>query len=85
MPTLSSNYQTTFIENRSIIETFLLARECIHHWDKNKIPSAALKIDFNKTFDTVFRCFLYQLMRARDFLSYGSNGLRIFFSLLLLH
>jgi hypothetical protein len=53
MNTLIDKNQTTFIQNRSTIETSLVARGLINFRSKNKISSVALKIDFRKAFDII--------------------------------
>jgi Reverse transcriptase (RNA-dependent DNA polymerase) len=59
--------QTTFINNRSIMETFLMAWESIHVRHKYKIPLVAFKIDFAKAFDSVSCYFILTLLIQRRF------------------
>jgi Reverse transcriptase (RNA-dependent DNA polymerase) len=62
MPLLIDIHQLAFVHDRSLIETFWVARELIHFRTKNKIPSVVLKIDFRKAFDTISWDFLYNIM-----------------------
>lgn len=64
---LVSNTQTTFVKGRSIMESFLVAREYLNFCQKMKIPSILLKVDFAKTFDMVNWSFLTNLLIERGF------------------
>lgn len=65
--TLISNKQTAFIKGRSIMESFMVAREFLSSCSKRKIPSIFFKVDFEKAFDSVSWCFLTNLLIERDF------------------
>jgi hypothetical protein len=67
LPDLISNKQTTFFKGRSMMETFLVARESIILRKNLKVPSFALKVDFKKAFDTVSWDFLLELLKAKGF------------------
>lgn len=45
--------QTALIKGKSIMESFLVAREFIAYFKKMKLPTILYKIDFEKPFDTV--------------------------------
>ncbi|XP_078174446.1 uncharacterized protein LOC144568092 [Carex rostrata] len=64
---LVSNAQTAFINGRSIMESFLVAREYLSHCQRRNIPSILYKVDFAKAFDTVDWCFLTNLLVERGF------------------
>lgn len=64
---LVSNTQTAFVKGRSIMESFLVAREYLNFCHKMKIPSVLFKVDFAKAFDTVDWCFLTNLLIERGF------------------
>jgi Reverse transcriptase (RNA-dependent DNA polymerase) len=53
LPYLTSKNQTTFVHERRITETFLLARQSLSFLHKEKISSVLLKVDFKKIFDTI--------------------------------
>jgi Reverse transcriptase (RNA-dependent DNA polymerase) len=67
MPSLINTNQTAFIQDRTLMETFLIALEEIHFRNKNNIPSTVLKIDFRKAFVTVSWDFLLDIMIHRGF------------------
>ncbi|XP_078165205.1 uncharacterized protein LOC144559911 [Carex rostrata] len=67
LQSLVLNAQTAFVKGRSIMESFLVARELLNFISKNKIPSILYKVDFAKAFDTVDWCFLVSLLIERGF------------------
>lgn len=67
MKKLVSTKQTAFIKGRSIMESFVVARELMIYSHKNKIPSILYKVDFAKAFDTVDWTFLTNLLIERGF------------------
>lgn len=62
---LVSNTQTAFVKGRSLIESFLVARELLCASYQNKTPSILYKVDFEKAFDMVDWCFLANLLIER--------------------
>lgn len=64
---LISANQTAFVKGRSIMESFLVAREFLNSYSKRKIPSVLFKVDFEKAFDTTNWCFLINLLIERGF------------------
>jgi hypothetical protein len=68
MPNLVGPTQTAFIKGRSIMDTFLVAREALILRNNLKIHSIVLKVDFRKTFDTISWEFLMGLLKAKGFL-----------------
>jgi Reverse transcriptase (RNA-dependent DNA polymerase) len=67
MPKLININQTSFVHERTMMETFLVVRELINFRNKHNIPSVVLKIDFRKAFDTISWDFLLQIMSSRGF------------------
>lgn len=64
---LVANNQIAFARGRSIMESFVVAREYLNYCHKMKIPSILYKVDFAKAFDTVDWCFLTNLLIERVF------------------
>ncbi|KAJ1688151.1 hypothetical protein LUZ63_019541 [Rhynchospora breviuscula] len=67
MTTLVSPLQTAFTKGRSIMESYMVAREFLSFYHKNKIPALLLKVDFAKAFDSVSWTFLTNLLVERGF------------------
>jgi Reverse transcriptase (RNA-dependent DNA polymerase) len=67
LPTLINTHQSAFIKGRALMETFLVARESIFFWHKEKIPSVLIKVEFQKPFDLISWKFIINLMRAKGF------------------
>lgn len=59
--------QTAFIKGRSLMESFISARELPSFADKKKIPIIPFKVDFEKAFDAVDWCFLINILIERCF------------------
>ncbi|KAJ1690987.1 hypothetical protein LUZ63_015142 [Rhynchospora breviuscula] len=51
----------------SIMDSFMVAKECISFFQKKKIPAVLYKVNFAKAFDTVSWTFLTNLLIERDF------------------
>ena len=64
---LITTNQTAFMRGRSLMESFLSARELLNYCDKKKLPAILYKVDFQKAFDTVDWCFLINLLIERVF------------------
>lgn len=67
MPMIISNKQTAFVKARSMMKSFLVARELLCHETKRKLPTILYKVDFEKAFDTVDWCFLSNLLIEKGF------------------
>lgn len=79
MSTLIIANQTAFVKGRSLMESFLLARELLNYCTKNKLPAILYKVDFEKAFDTVDWCFLMNVLIEKGFLpGWTSSVLSIF-------
>jgi Reverse transcriptase (RNA-dependent DNA polymerase) len=46
LPVIISKQQTAFVEGRSIMESFMTARELLHLYNKKKVPAVLFKVDF---------------------------------------
>ena len=53
IPSLIHSLQFGFIKGRAIVENFALAANMIQTAHKTKLPMVALKLDFQKAFDSV--------------------------------
>ncbi|KAJ4758597.1 RNA-directed DNA polymerase (reverse transcriptase)-related family protein [Rhynchospora pubera] len=67
MPELISPLQTAFTKGRSVMESFMIAREYLSFYHKRKIPALMYKVDFAKAFDTISWTFLTNLLAERGF------------------
>ncbi|XP_078158180.1 uncharacterized protein LOC144553861 [Carex rostrata] len=67
LPMLIAPNQTAFVKGRSMMESFLVAREFLNYCKKHKLPAILYKVDFEKAFDTVDWCFLMNLLIERGF------------------
>jgi hypothetical protein len=59
--------QTGFIKGRSISENFVYATELVQHCHRRKLPTAVIKLDFAKAFDSVAWDSLLTVLQARKF------------------
>lgn len=64
---LISNHQTAFLKGRLIAENFIVTRELIHHVSTTNNPTALIKLNFSRAFDSVQWYFLHTIMVARGF------------------
>lgn len=68
LPNLIVINQTTFIQDRLLIENLLLATELVNDYHQEVGPSrCAIKIDISKAFDFVQWPFLLNTLKAMDF------------------
>lgn len=67
LPLLVAQNQTAFVKGRSMMESFLVAREFLTFYKTQKLPTILYKVDFEKAFDTVDWCFLTNLLIERGF------------------
>ncbi|KAJ3701224.1 hypothetical protein LUZ61_004929 [Rhynchospora tenuis] len=67
MPDLVSPFQTAFTKGRSVMESFMIAREFLSYYHKRKIPAILYKVDFAKAFDSISWTFLTNLLIERGF------------------
>ena len=59
--------QTGFVHGRSIAENFVYAADLLSCCHKRKVPTAVLKLDFKKAFDSVEWSSLDAILRVRGF------------------
>ena len=59
--------QTGFIHGRSIAENFVYAADLLSCCHKRNLPTAVLKLDFKKAFDSVEWSSLDAILMARGF------------------
>ncbi|KAJ4818335.1 RNA-directed DNA polymerase (reverse transcriptase)-related family protein [Rhynchospora pubera] len=67
MSALVSPLQTAFTKGRSVMESFMIAREYLSFYHKRRIPAILYKVDFAKAFDSVSWTFLTNLLIERGF------------------
>lgn len=70
LPSLISENQSAFIQNRGITDNVLIAFEMIHHMSRKKhgrVGEVALKLDTSKAYDRVSWSYLRRRMKAMGF------------------
>ena len=67
IPALVGPDQTGFVHGRSIAENFIYAADLLSCCHKRNIPTAVLKLDFKKAFDSVEWQSLDAILQARGF------------------
>lgn len=67
IPTLIDNDQTGFVNGRNIAENFIYAADLLSCCHKRKAPTAVLKLDFRKAFDSVSWTSLDAILECRGF------------------
>ncbi|CAO2039804.1 unnamed protein product [Urochloa humidicola] len=67
IPMIIDADQTGFVHGRSIAENFVYAADILSCCHKRKIPTAVLKLDFKKAFDSVEWSSLDAILHARGF------------------
>ena len=50
--------QMAFVNNRQILDSFVIAEEVIHSWRNDKVGGLVVKLDFEKAYDSVDHSFL---------------------------
>lgn len=64
---LVSSPQTTFIKGRQILDSILIANECLDSRIKDKKPGLVCKIDLEKAFDNVKWSFVEEVLKQMGF------------------
>ncbi|KAK2642951.1 hypothetical protein Ddye_024714 [Dipteronia dyeriana] len=59
--------QMAFVRNRQILDSFVIAKEVIHHWKTSKEGGLLVKLDFEKAYDTVDHTFLDDMLKEMGF------------------
>ncbi|CAL4980148.1 unnamed protein product [Urochloa decumbens] len=67
IPNIVDPDQTGFIHGRSIAENFVYAADLLSCYNKRKAPTAVLKLDFKKAFDSVEWSSLLSILAVRGF------------------
>ena len=67
IPLIVDADQTGFVHGRSIAENFVYAADLLSCCSKRKVPTAVLKLDFKKAFDSVEWSSLDKILCARGF------------------
>ncbi|KAK2640405.1 hypothetical protein Ddye_028200 [Dipteronia dyeriana] len=56
-----------FVSKRQILDGFVIAEEIIHHWKKGNEGGLVVKLDFEKTYDSIDHDFLDDMLLAMGF------------------
>lgn len=67
IPAIIDADQTGFVQGRNIAENYIYAADLLSCWHKRKVPTAVLKLDFRKAFDSVSWESLDKILAARGF------------------
>jgi hypothetical protein len=67
IPKIIDADQTGFVHGQSIAENFVYAADLLRCCHKRKVPTAVLKLDFRKAFDSVEWSSLDAILAARGF------------------
>jgi len=67
LPTVIDDCQSTFLKNRGILDSVLMANEVIEDIRRRQQSGLCLKVDFEKAYDSVRWEFLYDMMRKMGF------------------
>ncbi|KAK3229325.1 hypothetical protein Dsin_001206 [Dipteronia sinensis] len=59
--------QTTFVNNRQILDSFIVAEEIIHHWKRSKEGGLLVKLDFEKAYDSLDHSFVDNMLKKMGF------------------
>ncbi|MGV8048709.1 hypothetical protein PJP07_31385, partial [Mycobacterium kansasii] len=71
IPSIISNFQSAFISSRQILDSVLIANECVDSCFRTKRFGVLCKLDLEKAYNNVDGSFLdYMLNR----LGFGKNG-----------
>src|ERR1044072_2233189 len=73
MPYLIDDCQFAFVGGRNILDNILIANEVVHEARRRKKPTFALKVDYEKAYDSVRWDFLLYMLRR---LNFGEKWLR---------
>ncbi|KAK2639890.1 hypothetical protein Ddye_027685 [Dipteronia dyeriana] len=59
--------QMVFVDNRQILDSFLVAEEIVHKWRRDKEGRLLVKLNFEKAYDSVDHSFLDNMLEAMGF------------------
>ncbi|KAK3212501.1 hypothetical protein Dsin_017207 [Dipteronia sinensis] len=84
MGDIISDSQSTFVKNRHILDSFVVAEEIIQSWKLDKEGGLLLKLDFEKAYDSVDHEFLDAMMKGMGFWERWRQWIRSCISTLML-
>ncbi|KAK4834423.1 hypothetical protein QYF36_022260 [Acer negundo] len=67
MNTAIGDFQMAFIEGRKILDSFVIAEEIINKWKRENEGGVAIKLDFEKAYDSIDHRFLDDVLSCMGF------------------
>ncbi|KAK3224590.1 hypothetical protein Dsin_004452 [Dipteronia sinensis] len=67
MNSIISDCQMVFVKDRRIVDNFIIAKEIVHKWQRDKEGGLLIKLDFEKAYDSVDHSFLDNMIRNMGF------------------
>ena len=67
MGSIIDDTQMAFVKGRQIVDNFIIANEIIHSWKKDKQGGLVMKLDFEKTYESIDHSFLDSVLEGMGF------------------